>query len=162
MVDAWFEHISSQEHRLGPDERQSLKDFLNGLTSADEAAKAISSAYSTLPGTAIGSFVCDLWLLLIDAAKEIPSSQDKLVQLVATIGQLSDFTRCGKVFRVAGPEKQRPWRDPPLFADLVGEKSCEFSRPTFTRRVSPVFGCRIWSFSMLILLQTGTLLKEAI
>lgn len=133
MVEAWFDLIASQKYRPGPQARRALQDFFNGRIPSDEAARRVTTTILTLPDEKIIQVhVGELWDLLIDAAKEIPGSQDKLVRLLAAIGGLPDFVRRGKIVEVAGDGgRTRLWRDLPMFADLMRDEYCRFFLSAF-------------------------------
>lgn len=115
MYEEWFGKFTSDDDNPKPEEVQALKDFLDGATSAQVAAAKFTAMVPDEEGSADGLY--RIWNLVCDAAREIPRSQEKLVELLAAIRQLPDV-KC-KRSEYFGPMDSINWRDLPILGWML-------------------------------------------
>lgn len=120
MSDDWFASKvapeTDKDDGCHADEAKALKNYLDGKTNADQAARAI-----TLPVEAEsdpGYNPSRLWALLIDAMTELPSSaESKVIKLLQAIQSLPPADLTGK--ETANIEDGKVlWSDLPGFGHL--------------------------------------------
>ncbi len=107
-VEPWFRQRPLDPDTTSPEEQQALEDFLTGKVSAEVAAERITAAV-------VGSKSAELrlpriWGLINDAAVDLPSEQEKLIDLLEAIQKLPDRGK-GK--------KKINWSDLPWFANDI-------------------------------------------
>lgn len=97
MHEEWFATMQDL-YRPRPAEVQTVKDYIEGLTSADTAAKSSTSsiAKENEPDPRF------IWHLLKAIAIDLPNTQDQVVELLAAIKRLPDPIRNGKSFEISG------------------------------------------------------------
>ncbi len=110
MYESWFAHLREEDDDLATlEEQQALLDFLNDKTSANEAARYYTSVV-TKSDDPNGMYI---WSLLYTVARNLPQTQDMLIELLQGIQRLSDLERNGKVETAFG---EKFWSGLPGFA----------------------------------------------
>lgn len=124
MYDQWFEERLIKASQTQPDEAntddpteiQALKNLLHGLTTAKVAAKNFTSSVRDKFDSKTNNDQWDLlwspWGLILDAAQEIPSAQDRIVELLQAIKDLEDSKSGDAVLR---------WRDLPYLGAMFDD-----------------------------------------
>lgn len=110
MYDSWFARLREEDDDLATlEEQQALLDFLNDKTSANEASRYYTSAVAESDDPN-GMYI---WSLLYTVARNLPQTQDKLIELLQGIQRLPDLERNGKVETAFG---EKFWSELPGFA----------------------------------------------
>ena len=92
--DNWLASIREDNESLPSiEEQQAFLDFINHKTSADEAA----SAYTHVENNAKYPNPDSLWLLIWQAAGELPETHEDLVELLKAISRLPPIPRGGNI-----------------------------------------------------------------
>ena len=85
IYDNWMHDLGKEDDDLARlQEQAALLSYLNGTTTADEAAHECTKQVTESENRSADLF----WSLLIDAAKEFPQAHQKLVELLDVIAQL--------------------------------------------------------------------------
>lgn len=81
IYDNWMRTLNEEDDDLaGPEEQAALLSYLNGTTTAKEAAPQFTEPENR---SAVHT-----WSLLIDAAEEFPQAHQRLVELLDVIAKL--------------------------------------------------------------------------
>lgn len=96
MYRSWFHKKGSEEDGPTPLEASALEDFLEGKLHPSEAAINITTSCSKEDQQEEGlpnpDWVFErLWGFILDAAQQIPDTQDQLVHLISAIKRLPDL-----------------------------------------------------------------------
>lgn len=134
MYEEWFGKFTSDEDDPKPEEVQALEDFLGGATSAQVAAAKFTAVVPDEKDPANGLY--RIWDLVCDAAREIPRSQDRLLELLATIRQLPDV-KC-KMSGSAGSMDSIEWKDMPILGWVLRDSwNCTSRSLVYTFKQRP-------------------------
>ena len=129
MYRSWFQQKRLVEDGPTPSEVSALKDFLNGDLGPSEAAMNVTTSCSKEDeqefGIANPDWVFErLWLFLLDAAQQIPETQDQLVKLLAAIKQIPDLQPDHIPVGGGG----WTWADLPFLHEVMRDSwNCEYS-----------------------------------
>lgn len=116
--DTWMQRVRDEADDVmaSSEEQQALLDFLNGLTTADEAA----ARYTKGVAMSDDRETVYIWTLLQDVAGEFPQAHERLIELLKAISHLPPLERDGAVIKFNGLEF---WKDLPDFAFMLREKT---------------------------------------
>ena len=98
MYEEWFQSMIDDENMPFAAEITAIKSFIDGGISATEAARQCTSHI----GTDISPNPELLWSLCESMAVEQPSTQDKVVELLAAIKRTPDPVRNGQPYQRNG------------------------------------------------------------
>ncbi len=85
LYDNWMRGLLEEDDdAAGPQEQAALLSYLNGTTTADEAAHEWTKQVTESENSSAEL----TWSLLIDAAEEFPQAHHRLVELLDVIAQL--------------------------------------------------------------------------
>lgn len=122
-IEDWFAQLPNEKRRPKPAEKEALKDFLLGHSSAEKAAARITSPTAEQDDVSPGLW--DLWSFINDAAKQLPVVHGKLIDLLVAIKGLPDLKRGGRSVKI--DNDLVVWKDLPLWASDIRERwYCEF------------------------------------
>lgn len=119
-VEEWFRQLPHDNDTPKDEEENALKDFLTGDTSAEAAARGLTSvvARNVEQGQGEAQTQNDLariWNFVNDAAEDLPGVQAKLLDLLEAIQRLPNLRRRGGSEAVV-------WRELPGFANDVRDR----------------------------------------
>lgn len=97
MYEDWFAAMAKDPDMPTPEEINAIKEFVDGRTEADTAAKRCTSRINLEETDPDPTFI---WSLLVSLAVEFPDTQDKVVKLLAAIKRLPNPIRDGKEHRI--------------------------------------------------------------
>ncbi len=114
-VEQWFDSLPHDEDTPKEVEEQALRDFLTGKTSADVAAKKLTSVVAE--SEAPEEHLPRVWSFINEAAVDLPGVQEKILDLLEKIQKLPDVGR---------GRRSIVWKDLPDFANDIRDRwDCE-------------------------------------
>lgn len=118
-VDDWFRELSTSSRlQSNPERTQALQEYLTGKTPAHSAAKSFSAIVknglndSDDFGDGLYNGLFSIWVLVLDIARDLPQTQDKLVKLLIEIEKLPDLEHDGRTVDYHG---MKVWNELPGF-----------------------------------------------
>lgn len=111
-VEDWFRQLPHDSNTLRSVEEQALKDVLTDAIPANVAAERITSIASRSADP--GEEIYRVWSSINEAAENLPSVHEKLVDLLEAIKQLPDLKRQGRT--LMRDDGQICWKDLPTYA----------------------------------------------
>ncbi|KAL8646149.1 MAG: hypothetical protein Q9226_006991 [Calogaya cf. arnoldii] len=98
MYDTWFAAMADDPDMPTPEEVHAIKEFIDGQTTADRAAKRCTSRISLEEMNPDPTLI---WGLLEALAVEYPDTQDQVVELLVAIKRLPNPIRDGKEHKIS-------------------------------------------------------------
>ena len=98
MYEEWFQSLADDEGMPSAAEITAIKSFIDGETSVAAAARRCTSLIAAEPSPNPEL----LWSLCESMAIELPSTQDKIVELLAAIKEMPDPIRNEQPYEING------------------------------------------------------------
>jgi hypothetical protein len=127
-IEDWAEDFRKEFYSADINVAPTLKDFLLGHLTADEAAATLGGLVAEKgSGDDLEGPLWNLWAGVNGAAKQLPAVHDRLIDLLAAFRQLPDLKRDGQVVEVWD---MVVWKDLPIWgADVRENYNCKCAPP---------------------------------
>lgn len=133
--DVWMQKMLNEadDYVASPVELKAMLDYLNGETTADEAAPRYTGDAAKSENHA----TVYIWALIMDVAEEFPQAHEKLVELLKAIVRLPPLMHDGRTIKSLNQWEY--WKDLPEFEFELRENHDGESTPIFQYESSTQF-----------------------